>query len=156
MTKAFSLKRFRALLRKEWLQMLRDPITLRFIIALPMMQLFLFGYALNSNPKNLPAGLLTVEHSKYERSLISALHNTGYYDVKVLSSEAEAERGLARGELLFEAHDSGVVPPRVNVPPLAGYSPRDLVGPGEPERRRLEDRSDDRPRLLVEGLRLVN
>jgi ABC-2 type transport system permease protein len=71
------------------------------------MQLFLFGYAINSNPKNLPAGLLSVEHSKYERSLIAALHNTGYYDVRVLSSEAEAERGLARGELLFV----------VNIPP---------------------------------------
>ena len=53
---AFSFKRFVALLRKEWLQMTRDPITLRFIIALPMMQLFLFGYAINTNPKNLPAG----------------------------------------------------------------------------------------------------
>jgi hypothetical protein len=50
---AFSFKRFVALLRKEWLQMVRDPITLRFIIALPMMQLFLFGYAINTNPKNL-------------------------------------------------------------------------------------------------------
>jgi ABC-2 type transport system permease protein len=107
MMQAFSFKRFGALLRKEWLQMLRDPITLRFIIALPLMQLFLFGYAINSNPKNLPAGLLSVEHSKYERSLIAALHNTGYYDVRVLSSEAEAERGLARGELLFV----------INIPP---------------------------------------
>ena len=50
----FSFRRFAALLRKEWLQMLRDPITLRFIIALPMMQLFLFGYAINSNPKEPP------------------------------------------------------------------------------------------------------
>jgi hypothetical protein len=65
------------------------PITLRCIIALPMMQLFLFGFALNTDPKNLPAGLLSVDHSKYERTLIAALQNTG------------AERGLAEGELLF-------------------------------------------------------
>ena len=97
----FSFKRFAALLRKEWLQIIRDPITLRFIIALPMMQLFLFGYAVNTDPKNLPAGLLSVDHSKYERSLIAALKNTGYYDIAMLSSEAEAERALAQGELLF-------------------------------------------------------
>ena len=99
--RTFSFKRFAALLRKEWLQILRDPITLRFIIALPMMQLFLFGYAINTDPKHLPAGLLSVNHSKYERSLIAALQNTGYYDISMLSTEAEAERALAQGELLF-------------------------------------------------------
>ncbi|MGH6848401.1 MAG: ABC transporter permease [Methylocella sp.] len=99
--KAFSVRRFTALLRKEWLQMWRDPITLRFIIALPMMQLFLFAYAINTDPKHLPAGLLSVEHSKYERTLAAALKNTGYYDISMLASEAEAERGLAQGELLF-------------------------------------------------------
>jgi len=46
-----------------------------------MMQLFLFGYAINTNPKNLPAGLLSVEHSKYERTIIAALRNTGYYNI---------------------------------------------------------------------------
>ncbi|MGI8570565.1 MAG: ABC transporter permease [Methylocella sp.] len=99
--KALSFRRFTALLRKEWLQMWRDPITLRFIIALPMMQLFLFAYAINTDPKHLPAGLLSVEHSKYERTLAAALRNTGYYDISMLASEAEAERGLAQGELLF-------------------------------------------------------
>ncbi len=105
--KAFSFKRFVALLRKEWLQVVRDPITLRFIIALPMMQLFLFGYAINTDPKNLPAGVLSVEHSKYERTILAALRNTGYYKISMLSSEAEAERGLAQGELLFV----------INIPP---------------------------------------
>jgi hypothetical protein len=65
------------------------------------MQLFLFGFAINTDPKNLPAGLLSVDHSKYERTLIAAFQNTGYYDIAMLSSEAEAERGLAQGELLF-------------------------------------------------------
>ncbi len=69
---AFSLKRFLAVLRKEWIQIKRDPMTLRLIIALPMMQLFLFGYAINSDPKHLPTGLISTEHSKYERSLVSA------------------------------------------------------------------------------------
>jgi ABC-2 type transport system permease protein len=103
----FSFRRFLAVLRKEWIQVRRDPFTLRMIIALPVMQLFLFGYAINADPKHLPTGLLTVEHSKYERTLVEALKNTGYYDIRELSSEAEAERELADGELLFA----------INIPP---------------------------------------
>jgi ABC-2 type transport system permease protein len=104
---SFSFRRFLAVLRKEWIQVRRDPFTLRMIIALPVMQLFLFGYAINADPKHLPTGLLAVDHSKYERTLVAALKNTGYYDIRELSSEAEAERGLADGELLFV----------VNIPP---------------------------------------
>jgi ABC-2 type transport system permease protein len=97
----FSLKRLRSLLRKEWIQVRRDPMTLRLIIALPIMQLFLFGYAINTNPKHLPTGLLSTEHSKYERSIVAALQNTGYYDIRSLPSEAVAEKALSDGEVLF-------------------------------------------------------
>ena len=76
----FSLRRLGALMRKEWIQVTRDALTLRFIILVPVMQLFLFGFAINTNPKNLPTGLLTVEHSKYERTIVAALQNSGYYD----------------------------------------------------------------------------
>ena len=103
----FSFRRFLAVLRKEWIQVRRDPFTLRMIIVLPVLQLFLFGYAINSNPKHLPTGLLSAEHSKYERTIVAALQNTGYYDIRTLASEAEAERGLADGDLLFV----------VNIPP---------------------------------------
>jgi ABC-2 type transport system permease protein len=121
--KQFSLKRFAALLRKEWLQVVRDPITLRFIIALPMMQLFLFGYAINTDPKNLPAGLLSVEHSKYERTILGALRDTGYYNISILSSEAEAERGLAQGKLLFVIN----IPPNFDRSVDRGETPSILV-----------------------------
>ena len=67
----------------------------------PVMQLFLFGFAINTNPKNLPTGLLTVEHSKYERTIVAALQNSGYYAIRTLSSETEAERALAQGDVLF-------------------------------------------------------
>jgi len=103
----FSFKRFMAVLRKEWIQMRRDPMTVRMIIALPVMQLFLFGFAINVTPKHLPTGLLSASHSKYERTIVAALQNTGYYDVRSLASEAEAERALTRGEVLFV----------INVPP---------------------------------------
>ena len=97
----FSFKRFLAVLRKELIQVRRDSLTLRMIIALPVMQLFLFGYAINADPKHLPTGLLAVDHSQYERTLVAALQNSGYYDIRPLASEAEGERGLANGELLF-------------------------------------------------------
>jgi ABC-2 type transport system permease protein len=97
----FSFARLIALLRKESIQILRDTMTLRIIIAIPIMQLFLFGYAINSDPKHLPAGLLSIENSKYTRTIAAALANSGYYDIRALRSEAEAEAGLASGELMF-------------------------------------------------------
>src|SRR5437762_13425992 len=97
----FSFTRLLAMLRKEWVQMRRDRATVGLTVMLPVMQLFLFGYAINANPRHLPTGLLSADHSKYERTIVAALKNTGYYDIRELSSEAEAERGLANGELLF-------------------------------------------------------
>ena len=97
----FSFARLVALLRKETIQIMRDTMTLRIIIAIPLMQLFLFGYAINSDPKHLPAGLLSIDNSKYTRTIAAALKNSGYYDIRVLRSEAEADAGLEGGELLF-------------------------------------------------------
>jgi len=97
----FSWRRFLAMLQKEWIQVRRDPLTLRLIVALPVLQLFLFGYAINTDPKHLPTGLLSADHSRYERTIVAALENSGYYDVRPLPSEAAAERALAEGEVLF-------------------------------------------------------
>jgi ABC-2 type transport system permease protein len=103
----FSWRRFIALLHKEFIQVRRDPFTLRMIIALPVMQLFLFGYAINTDPKHLPTGLLSADHSPYERTIVTALQNTGYYNIRPLATEAEGEQALADGDLLFV----------VNIPP---------------------------------------
>jgi len=103
----FSWRRFLALLHKEFIQVRRDPFTLRMIIALPVMQLFLFGYAINTDPKHLPTGLLSADHSPYERTIVTALQNTGYYDIRPLATQAEGEQALADGDLLFV----------VNIPP---------------------------------------
>ncbi len=81
---AFSFVRLIALLRKESIQILRDAMTLRIIIMIPIMQLFLFGYAINSDPKHLPAGLLSIEDSKYTRTIAAALNNSGYYNIRVI------------------------------------------------------------------------
>ena len=119
----FSWRRLLALLRKEWIQVRRDAMTLRIIIAIPIMQLFLFGYAINSDPKNLPTGLLSAEHSEYERDIVAALKNSGYYSVVPLSSEAEANEGLANGDLLFVIE----IPPGFDRAVDRGDSPSILV-----------------------------
>jgi ABC-2 type transport system permease protein len=119
----FSFGRFLAVLHKEWIQVRRDPMTLRLIIALPVLQLFLFGYAISTDPKHLPTGLLSPEHSQYVRTIVAALHNTGYYDIRPLTSEAAAERALAEGEVLFVIN----IPPNFERSVDRGETPAILV-----------------------------
>ncbi len=119
----FSWRRLYALMRKETIQVARDRITLRFIIVLPIMQLFLFGFAINTNPKNLPTGLLAAQPSKYERTIVAAMKNTGYYKIQILRSEAEAERDLRDGSLLFVVQ----MPPNFDRAVDRGETPSILV-----------------------------
>ncbi len=119
----FSIHRLLALLHKEAIQVARDAMTLRLIIAIPIMQLFLFGYAINSDPKNLPTGLLSSDHSKYERTIVAALRNSGYYDIRPVATEAEGEAGLADGELMFVID----IPPGFDRAVDRGESPSILV-----------------------------
>ena len=99
--RGFSFARLFAILVKESLQMRRDRGTIGLTVMLPLVQLFLFGYAINANPRHLPTGLITAEHSTYERTLVAALQNTGYFDVRPFASESAAEQALARGDVLF-------------------------------------------------------
>jgi ABC-2 type transport system permease protein len=119
----FSFARLVALLRKESIQVMRDVMTLRIIIAIPIMQLFLFGYAINSDPKHLPAGLLSIDDSKYARTIAAALTNSGYYDFRLLRSEREADDGLARGDLIFVVE----IPPGFDRAVDRGESPSVLI-----------------------------
>ena len=119
----FSWGRFLAVLNKEWIQVRRDPMTLRLIIVLPVMQLFLFGYAINTDPKHLPTGLLTAEHSQYVRTIAAALRNTGYYDIRPFASEEAAEQALANGEVLFVIN----IPPNFERSVDRGETPTILV-----------------------------
>ncbi len=101
MTDGFSFARLAAMLRKEWLQMLRDKGTLRLIVVLPLIQIFLFGLAINTNARHLPTALVSADHSVYERDLVTALENTAYFDLRPYPSAAAADRALARGDVLF-------------------------------------------------------
>jgi ABC-2 type transport system permease protein len=97
-----SFARLRAMVRKEFLQLRRDRVTLAMIIAVPLTQLLLFGYAINTTPRDLPTAVLLQETSDVGRSILAALQNTKFFKVtRQLSNEAEFERVFAAGEALF-------------------------------------------------------
>ena len=98
----FAFHRFIAVLTKEFVQMRRDRLTFAMMIGVPVMQLVLFGYAINTDPKALPAAVVTAESSVFSRSLTRALENTGYF--KVVATPAtvdEADRLLTLGKVQF-------------------------------------------------------
>ncbi|RCW79638.1 ABC transporter permease [Paracoccus lutimaris] len=98
----FSLRRLRALLSKEIIQMRRDRVTFAMMLGVPLMQLLLFGYAINNYPKHLPAALVAPTQDRFTRAMVSALELTGYYDfTHTTASAAEADSLIARGEVAF-------------------------------------------------------
>jgi ABC-2 type transport system permease protein len=95
-------RRLRALLAKEFIQMRRDRITFAMMLGVPLIQLMLFGFAINNDPKSLPAALVTASHDPYSRAMVSALELTGYYRfTHVTGSAAEAEGLIQRGDVAF-------------------------------------------------------
>jgi ABC-2 type transport system permease protein len=98
----FSFARLGALLMKEFIQMRRDRITFAMMLGVPLVQLLLFGFAINSDPKSLPAALVTTANDHYTRAIVSALQMTGYYRFDhVAVSAAEADTLLAKGDVAF-------------------------------------------------------
>ncbi|WP_367716802.1 ABC transporter permease [Nitratireductor sp. GISD-1A_MAKvit] len=98
----FSFSRLAALLIKEFIQMRRDRITFGMMLGVPLMQLVLFGFAINSDPKALPAALVSLSQDHYSRAMVSALENTNYYRFDhVVESAAEAEQLMASGAVVF-------------------------------------------------------
>ena len=97
-----SWRRFVAMMGKEFIQMRRDRLTFAMMIGVPLMQLVLFGYAINTDPKHLPAALVVADQSVFARSLVRALENSEYFEVvRQATSEAEADALLARGDVQF-------------------------------------------------------
>ena len=96
------LSRLWAMIVKEALQLRRDRLTFGMMFGIPIMQLVLFGFAINADPKALPAAMLSSDHTAITRSLISAIVNTGYFQViREAASEREADELLQRGEVQF-------------------------------------------------------
>src|SRR5437879_7354297 len=91
-----------AMLIKEFIQLRRDRISFAMIIMIPLIQLMLFGYAINSNPRHLPTAVLLQEQSDLSRSILKALQNTAYFKIThQVRDEAEFDRLLASGTVLF-------------------------------------------------------
>ncbi len=98
----FSPGRFRAVVVKEFIQMRRDRLTFAMMIGIPLIQLILFGFAINSDPRHLPAVVLSADNSVFSRSVVTAMHNSSYFNVlRSVSSRAEAQQLLAEGEIQF-------------------------------------------------------
>jgi ABC-2 type transport system permease protein len=98
----FSLARFLAMVVKEFIQVRRDRLTFGMMVGIPLIQLVLFGFAINSDPKHLPAAVLLADYGPYGRTLLFAIRNSSYFDVvRQVETEAEAQQALARGEVQF-------------------------------------------------------
>jgi ABC-2 type transport system permease protein len=122
----FSFHRFWAVVLKEFIQMKRDRVTFAMMVGIPLMQLMLFGFAINSDPKHLPTAVLSADQGPFSRTLIWAMRHSDYFAVvREVRSEAEAAELLQLGEVQFV----------VNIP--ADFSRRLLRG--------------ERPTLLIEA-----
>lgn len=95
-------RRSYAMLVKEFIQLRRDRVSFAMIIMLPVMQLTLFGYAINTTPRNLPTAVLTQEDSDLGRSILKAMQNTAYFRfVREVHTVAEFDDLLQSGKVLF-------------------------------------------------------
>ena len=102
MSKLFSKSRLMAVMAKEFIQMRRDRLTFAMLIAIPLGQLVLFGYAINSDPRHMPTMVQVRDESVFSRSFLAALDNSSYFDFRGrVDSEAEATRVLQTGEAAF-------------------------------------------------------
>jgi ABC-2 type transport system permease protein len=107
-SQAFSLARVMAIMLKEFVQMRRDRLTFAMIVGIPILQLVLFGYAINTDPKSLPTAVVDYDKSVYSRSIVRGLENTLYFAViEVPAGEAGADRLIERGDVQFAV----VIPP---------------------------------------------
>jgi ABC-2 type transport system permease protein len=99
---SFSLNRLIAVLVKEFIQLRRDRITYALILAVPVIQMLLFGYAINTDPRHLPTAVLVQENSVFARSVVSAMTNSSYFEiVRQARSPAELDQLVRTGEVQF-------------------------------------------------------
>ncbi len=99
---AFNWRRFWAVVVKEFIQMRRDRVTFAMMVGIPMIQLILFGYAINSDPKHLPTAVYSADNSVFSRTIVWGLRNSSYFDVtREAQSEADIQKMLARGTVQF-------------------------------------------------------
>ena len=102
MTSPFSLSRFWAMVLKEFVQMRRDRLTFGMMVGIPLLQLILFGFAINSDPKHLPAAVVNADPGPFSRNLVAGLQNSGYFDLRGGGGNpAQVRRLLDLGQVQF-------------------------------------------------------
>lgn len=124
MKNPLSFSRLRALVTKEFIQILRDRSTFGMIFMMPIIQLLLYGYAINTNPRMLPTALVAADQSVYTRSITAALQNTQYFKITDQpATEAEAEEMMDKGFVQFIIY----IPPDFTRNLLRGQKPQILI-----------------------------
>ncbi len=120
----FSFARTAAVFIKEFQQMMRDRLTFAMAVGVPIMQLILFGYAINTDPKGLPTVLVNLDNGPMARSFVAALQNTAYFRIDyTVQSEREADALVENGKVQFMV----VVPPHFSQNIIRGEKPSVLV-----------------------------
>lgn len=98
----FSPRRIGAILIKELIQMRRDRLTFAMMLGVPLIQLLLFGFAINTDPKGLPSALVALDHGRFTSAVVSALTNTDYYNfIDIAQSAEHADRLIESGDVAF-------------------------------------------------------
>ncbi len=100
-TLSSSWGRIVAVLRKELVQLRRDRLTFAMLIGVPIMQLVMFGYAINGDPRQLPTALVALDDGPLVRAIVRAAENSGYFRITAQVSDAEAERLVDTGQVQF-------------------------------------------------------
>src|SRR5215831_3331947 len=109
----FSFQRLRGIISKEFLQMRRDRLTFAMMLGIPLIQLTLFGFAINSDPRHLPAAVLLADHGAQGRTLLYAMKNSTYFDFvrEVKNRNRRARFARPRSGTVCDQH-SGKFQPR--------------------------------------------
>src|SRR6185437_10255206 len=98
----FSLARAYAIALKEFVQMRRDRLTFAMIVGIPIAQVLLFGFVINTDPKGLPTAIVDYDRTQLTRSIARTLANTGYFSIVAAPRDSDAADALlARGEIQF-------------------------------------------------------
>ena len=119
------------MLRKEFIQMRRDRLTLAMVVVLPALQLILFGYAIRTEVRNLPTVVLDESRSSESRALIDVMRNTGNFEITgAVASRAELRQAIERGD----ASAAVVIPPdfAANLKRGRGASAQIIVDAADP------------------------
>ncbi len=120
----FSVSRFVAVLMKEFIQMRRDRVTFAMMIGVPLMQLVLFGYAINTDPRHMPTLLEMADDGPVARAVVASMKTSDYFDfIGTVTSRAEGDRALRDGTASFVL----VIPPNFHHDVVRGLRPSLLI-----------------------------